>query len=118
VGLTERALMLARTLPHGDQRKLELGIILAADPELLLLDEPTAGMAAEQVPELLALIKQIQTSGDKTIVLVEHNMNVVMSISDRITVMHQGQMLAEGTPAEIAANETVQRAYLGGLYEL
>ena len=118
VGLAERALMLARTLPHGDQRKLELGIILAADPELLLLDEPTAGMAAEQVPELLALIKQIQTSGDKTIVLVEHNMNVVMSISDRITVMHQGQMLAEGTPAEIAANETVQRAYLGGLYEL
>ena len=118
VGLTERALMLARTLPHGDQRKLELGIILAADPELLLLDEPTAGMAAEQVPELLALIKQIQTSGAKTIVLVEHNMNVVMSISDRITVMHQGQMLAEGTPAEIAANETVQRAYLGGLYEL
>ncbi len=108
----------ARTLPHGDQRKLELGIILAADPELLLLDEPTAGMAAEQVPELMALIKQIQTSGNKTVILVEHNMNVVMSISDRITVMHQGQVLAEGTPAEIAANETVQSAYLGGLYEL
>ncbi len=118
VGLTERALMLARTLPHGDQRKLELGIILAADPQLLLLDEPTAGMAAEQVPELMALIKQIQTSGDKTVILVEHNMNVVMSISDRITVMHQGQVLAEGAPAEIAANETVQSAYLGGLYEL
>lgn len=118
VGLAERALMPARTLPHGDQRKLELGIILAADPELLLLDEPTAGMAAEQVPELMALIKEIQTSGDKTVVLVEHNMNVVMSISDRITVMHQGQVLAEGTPAEIAANETVQSAYLGGLYEL
>jgi len=118
VGLAERGLMPARTLAHGDQRKLELGIILAADPELLLLDEPTAGMAAEQVPELMALIKQIQTSGDKTIVLVEHNMNVVMSSSDRITVMHQGQVLAEGAPAEIAANETVQQAYLGGLYEL
>ncbi len=118
VGLAERALMPARTLPHGDQRKLELGIILASDPELLLLDEPTAGMAAEQVPELMALIREIQVSGDKTVVLVEHNMNVVMSISDRITVMHQGQVLAEGTPAEIAANETVQSAYLGGLYEL
>ena len=118
VGLSERALMPARTLPHGDQRKLELGIILAANPELLLLDEPTAGMAAEQVPELMALIKQIQTSGDKTVILVEHNMNVVMNVSDRITVMHQGQVLAEGTPAEIAANETVQSAYLGGLYEL
>jgi branched-chain amino acid transport system ATP-binding protein len=118
VGLAERGLMPARTLPHGDQRKLELGIILASDPELLLLDEPTAGMAAEQVPDLMALIKEIQISGDKTVILVEHNMNVVMSISDRITVMHQGQVLAEGTPAEIAANETVQSAYLGGLYEL
>jgi branched-chain amino acid transport system ATP-binding protein len=116
--LAERGLMPARTLPHGDQRKLELGIILASDPELLLLDEPTAGMAAEQVPDLMALIKEIQISGDKTVILVEHNMNVVMSISDRITVMHQGQVLAEGTPAEIAANEDVQTAYLGGLYEL
>ena len=118
VGLAERAGQLAGTLPHGDQRKLELGIILGADPEVLLLDEPTAGMAAEQVPELMALIQQIQQQGSKTVVLVEHNMNVVMSISDRITVMHQGQVLAEGTPAEIAANETVQSAYLGGLYEL
>ena len=118
VGLAERAGQLAGTLPHGDQRKLELGIILGADPEVLLLDEPTAGMAAEQVPELMTLIQQIQQQGSKTVVLVEHNMNVVMSISDRITVMHQGQVLAEGAPAEIAANETVQSAYLGGLYEL
>ena len=115
VGLAERAGQLAGTLPHGDQRKLELGIILGADPEVLLLDEPTAGMAAEQVPELMTLIQQIQKQGNKTVVLVEHNMNVVMSISDRITVMHQGQVLAEGAPAEIAANETVQSAYLGGL---
>ena len=118
VGLTSRAQMLARTLPHGDQRKLELGMILAPDPELLLLDEPTAGMASEQVPELMALIREIQAAGHKTVMLVEHNMNVVMSTSDKITVMHQGAVLAEGTPADIANNEMVQSAYLGGLYEL
>jgi branched-chain amino acid transport system ATP-binding protein len=116
VGLTDSALMLARTLPHGDQRKLELGMLLAPDPEVLLLDEPTAGMAAEQVPELLALIQQVQDESDKTVMLVEHNMHVVMSVSDVITVMHQGQVLAEGTPAEISANEVVQSAYLGDLY--
>jgi len=118
VGLSGRYTMPARTLPHGDQRKLELAIILAADPELLLLDEPTAGMAAEQVPELIDLIRQIQQEGNKTVLLVEHNMNVVMNISDRISVMHQGKLLAEGTPSEIAQNETVQSAYLGGLYDL
>ncbi|MFN2199550.1 MAG: ABC transporter ATP-binding protein [Anaerolineales bacterium] len=116
VGLGARANSIARTLPHGDQRKLELAIILAPNPDLLLLDEPTAGMAAEQVPELMTLIQQIQTAGNKTVMLVEHNMNVVMSISDRITVMHQGNVLAEGTPAEISKNERVQTAYLGGLY--
>ena len=118
VGLKERAHLLARTLPHGDQRKLELGMILAPDPEVLLLDEPTAGMASEQVPELISLIQEIQKAGNKTVMLVEHNMNVVMSISDTITVMHMGKVLAEGTPAEIAANKEVQTAYLGGLYEL
>jgi len=118
VGLQNQAMLLARTLPHGDQRKLELGMILAPDPEVLLLDEPTAGMAAEQVPELIALIQEIQLSGEKTVVLVEHNMNVVMSISDKITVMHLGQVLAEGSPSEIASNKEVQTAYLGGLYEL
>jgi len=116
VGLTAQAAYLARTLPHGGQRKLELGMILAPDPDLLLLDEPTAGMAAEQVPELIALIRRVQEAGHKTVILVEHNMNVVMSISDRITVMHQGRLLAEGTPSEIAANEVVQSAYLGELY--
>jgi branched-chain amino acid transport system ATP-binding protein len=117
VGLEERAFYFARTLPHGDQRKLELGMILAPDPEVLLLDEPTAGMAAEQVPELIALVQEIQASGNKTVMLVEHNMNVVMSVSDRITVMHLGRILAEGTPTEIAANSEVQIAYLGGLYK-
>lgn len=118
VGLKAEALQLARTLPHGAQRKLELAMILAPDPDLLLLDEPTAGMASEQVPELMALIRTIQEAGNKTIMLVEHNMNVVMAVSDKITVMHQGAVLAEGMPSEIAANETVQTAYLGGLYEL
>lgn len=117
VGLSERALSPARTLPHGDQRKLELGMILAPDPEVIMLDEPTAGMAAEQVPELMALIQSIQEAGHKTVVLVEHNMNVVMNVSDRITVMHQGALLAEGTPDEIANDETVQTAYLGKLYD-
>jgi branched-chain amino acid transport system ATP-binding protein len=118
VGLKERALTPARALSHGDQRKLELGILLAPDSEVLLLDEPTAGMAAEQVPELIALIQEIQKTGNKTVMLVEHNMNVVMSVSDTITVMHLGRVLAEGTPSEITTNKEVQTAYLGGLYEL
>jgi branched-chain amino acid transport system ATP-binding protein len=117
VGLINEALLPARTLPHGAQRKLELGMILAPDPEILLLDEPTAGMASEQVPELMALIQKIQAAGHKTVMLVEHNMNVVMSVSDTITVMHHGSILAEGSPEEISANETVQTAYLGHLYE-
>jgi branched-chain amino acid transport system ATP-binding protein len=117
VGLTARAPQLARTLPHGDQRKLELGMILAPDPDVLMLDEPTAGMAAEQVPELMELVQRIQKTGRKTVVLVEHNMNVVMSVSDRITVMHQGALLAEGTPTEITSDERVQTAYLGELYD-
>jgi len=118
VGLNTQAGTFARILPHGDQRKLELGMILAPDPEVLLLDEPTAGMAAEQVPELISLIQKIQQSGNKTVLLVEHNMNVVMSISDTITVMHQGKVLAEGNPSEITADAEVQTAYLGGLYKL
>ncbi len=117
LGLKDRANAIARTLPHGDQRKLELGIILAPDPDLLLLDEPTAGMASEQVPDLMRLIQTVQAAGNKTVILVEHNMNVVMSASDAITVMHQGAILAEGTPAEISADARVQQAYLGGLYD-
>ena len=107
----------AAILPHGDQRKLELAILLASDAELLLLDEPTAGMATEQVPHAdRNHPKHPRRPTNKTIMLVEHNMNVVMNISDRITVMHLGEVLAEGTPAEITQNETVQKAYLGELY--
>ncbi len=117
VGLKEKSAVLASMLPHGDKRKLELGILLASDPQVLLLDEPTAGMASEQVPQLMALIADIRKHGDKTILLVEHNMDVVMNVSDAITVMHYGKVLAEGTPAQIAANEQVQKAYLGELYQ-
>ena len=116
VGLIEQAHLPASVLPHGGKRKLELAILLAADPELLLLDEPTAGMAREEIPMLMQVIQQIQRGGDKTIMLVEHKMDLVMNVSDWITVMHQGQVLAEGTPSEIAANEVVQSAYLGQLY--
>lgn len=118
LGLRDMANVPASVLPHGGKRKLELAILLAADAELLLLDEPTAGMASEQVPELMAIINRIQGQGGKTIVMVEHNMNVVMNISDRITVMAAGQVLIEGTPKQIAADKTVQSVYLGELYDL
>jgi branched-chain amino acid transport system ATP-binding protein len=116
LGLSDVALTVASILPHGGKRKLELAMLLAPDPELLLLDEPTAGMAAEQVPELIHTIKAIRDGGNKTVVLVEHNMNVVMNISNQITVMHLGSVLIHGTPAEVAADKTVQSAYLGELY--
>lgn len=116
VGLASMAAVPASVLPHGGKRKLELAILLASDAELLLLDEPTAGMASEQVPELLDIINHIRQQSNKTIVMVEHNMSVVMNISDKITVMNLGQILAEGTPSEIAANEIVQKVYLGELY--
>ncbi len=117
-GLRDVLAVPANVLPHGGKRKLELAMILASDPELLLLDEPTAGMASEQVPELIAIIERIRAEGRKTIIMVEHNMNVVMNISNRITVMHQGRVLAEGDPRQIAQDKTVQAVYLGELYDL
>jgi branched-chain amino acid transport system ATP-binding protein len=116
VGLALQADLPARLLPHGGKRKLELGILLASDPDLLLLDEPTAGMAREEIPMLMQVIQSVRDAGNKTIILVEHKMDLVMNVSDRISVMHQGQLLAEGTPLEIAGNPTVQKAYLGDLY--
>ncbi len=113
VGLAGKEAAFASALPHGDKRKLELAIILASDPQVLLLDEPTAGMASEQVPEFIGIIHAVRKDANKTVVLVEHNMSIVMNISDRITVMHQGRVLAEGAPAEIAADAAVQKAYLG-----
>jgi branched-chain amino acid transport system ATP-binding protein len=112
VGLAPKAHLLAVQLSHGEQRHLELAIALAANPVLLLLlDEPTAGMSPEETDETMVLIKAL--AAGRTIVLVEHKMKLVMKISDRITVLHQGQVLADGTPEEIRANETVQRTYLG-----
>ncbi|MGB9775597.1 MAG: ABC transporter ATP-binding protein [Anaerolineae bacterium] len=115
VGLTGRESVLARALPHGDQRKLEIALLLATEPDVLLLDEPTAGMASGEIPMLADLIRRLREEGGHTILLVEHKMDVVMNLSDRITVMHQGRVLAQGTPAEISADERVQRAYLGEL---
>ncbi len=111
VGLTPKANLLATHLSHGEQRHLELAIALAANPVLLLLDEPTAGMSPEETDATIVLIRELLAG--RTIVLVEHKMKVVMKISDRITVLHQGQVLADGTPEEIRANESVQRTYLG-----
>ena len=116
VGLDGRELFLVRNLPHGEKRKLELGIMMACEPELLLFDEPTAGMSSEQVPELIEIINQVVKEKNRTAILVEHRMDMVMNISDTITVMSQGTVLAEGTPREIAKHQQVQKAYLGDLY--
>ncbi len=103
---------LACNLSHGEQRHLELGIALATDPVLLLLDEPTAGMSPEDTERTIQLIREIARG--RTIILVEHKMKVVMKISDKITVLHYGRILAEGSPEEIQANERVQEVYLKG----
>lgn len=101
----------AANLPHGLQRHLEIGIALASQPELLLLDEPTAGMTNEETERMMELIDEI--SKGLTIVLVEHDMKFVMSVSKKITVLHEGRVLSEGTPEEIQKSEEVQRIYLG-----
>ncbi len=103
----------AAALSHGDQRKLEVAILLALEPEVFMFDEPTAGMSVDEVPVILDLIRQIQQQGDKTILLVEHKMEVVRSLADRIIVLHQGQLVADGPPAEVIASAVVQEAYLG-----
>jgi branched-chain amino acid transport system ATP-binding protein len=111
IGLAGKAAELAATLSHGAKRHLEIAIALASDPTLLLLDEPTAGMSPEETDETMVLIRELARG--RTVVLVEHKMKLVMKISDRITVLHQGAFLAEGTPDEIRANPTVQQTYLG-----
>jgi branched-chain amino acid transport system ATP-binding protein len=101
----------AENLSHGDQRRLEIGLVLASDPPVLLLDEPLAGMSPTETHETVALIQRI--SPDRTIMLVEHDIDVVMAISTTITVFQTGTVLASGTPEEIRADQNVQRAYLG-----
>ena len=111
VGLQDRRERLAGTLAHGEQRALEVGMALASRPKLLLLDEPTAGMSPEETRVMMDLI--VRLAQERTVILVEHKMKLVMGISDRLLVLHHGELLAEGTPAEIRQNETVKRVYLG-----
>jgi branched-chain amino acid transport system ATP-binding protein len=113
VALAERRDAVASTLPHGDQRKLEVAILLALDPDVFMFDEPTAGMSVDEVPVILNLIKTIRATGEKTILLVEHKMDVVRSLADRIIVLHQGALVADGEPAQVIASPIVQEAYLG-----
>ncbi len=113
VGLTARRNASAGALPHGDQRKLEVAILMALKPRVFLFDEPTAGMSVEEVPVVLDLIHAIKASGDCTILLVEHKMDVVRSLADRIVVLHNGELVADGDPASVIALPVVQEAYLG-----
>lgn len=113
VGLWEARDGRAENLSHGDQRRLEIGLVLARDPRVLLLDEPLAGMSPTETHETVDLIQRIAPG--RTIILVEHDIDVVMSISTSITVMQTGGILAIGTPQEIRQNDAVQKAYLGGL---
>ena len=115
LGLGDRAGDPASTLPHGDQRLLEIAMAVAQEPELLLLDEPTQGLSPEDTAATVAVIRQIARERRLTIMLVEHDMDVVFDLADRISVLHFGQLIAEGAPDEIRANAEVQRAYLGGL---
>ncbi len=113
VGLGDNARRAARELSHGEQRQLELAIALAAAPRLLLLDEPAAGLSPDETRKMVALVRGLK--GRYTIVLIEHKMDIIMTISDRVSVMHFGSLIAEGTPAEIQRHAEVRRAYLGGV---
>ena len=113
VGLAERAGALARELSHGDQRILELALALAGEPELLLLDEPMAGMSPFERVKVTELIQKIHQDRRLTILFCEHDMDVVFGISERVTVLHQGRIIAEGKPEDIKKNEEVHMVYLG-----
>ena len=112
-GLADKADRLVGELSHGDQRATEIMMALALKPRLLLLDEPTAGMGDQETYDITQLIRKLHRDQKLTIVLIEHDMRVVFHLADRIMVLAEGKMLAEGTPKEIAANEAVQAAYLG-----
>jgi len=103
----------ASSLPHGDQRKLEVALLMALDPKVYMFDEPTAGMSVDEVPVVLDLIRTLQRRRDRLILLVEHKMDVVRELADRIVVLHNGQLVADGEPAAVIASPVVQQAYLG-----
>jgi branched-chain amino acid transport system ATP-binding protein len=113
VRLADRKHVAASSLPHGDQRKLEVAILMALEPRVYMFDEPTAGMSVDEVPVILDLIRALKAQKDKTILLVEHKMDVVRELSDRIIVLHNGQLVADGDPASVIASPVVQQAYLG-----
>ena len=113
VALAGRQATPASELSHGDQRKLEVAILLALEPDVFMFDEPTAGMSVDEVPVILDLIHEIKQQKDKTVLLVEHKMDVVRSLADRIIVLHQGELVADGPPAQVIASPVVQEAYLG-----
>ncbi len=115
--LDNKADAIAKNLAHGEKRKLEIAMLLALETEVLLLDEPTAGMSLEEVPAILEVIKKIKEEGNRTIILIEHKMDMILDLSDSVMVLFNGRLLADGTPEEIMNNETVQSAYLGGLYD-
>ncbi|MGE0802199.1 MAG: ABC transporter ATP-binding protein [Lautropia sp.] len=114
VALAPRRDARAAELSHGDQRKLEVAILLALEPKVFMFDEPTAGMSVDEAPVILDLIGRIKARRDRTVILVEHKMDVVRSLADRIVVLHQGRLVADGDPAAVMASPIVQEAYLGG----
>jgi branched-chain amino acid transport system ATP-binding protein len=113
VGLHHRGTALAGTLAHGEKRKLEIALLLAGEPRVMLLDEPMAGVSAEDVPELVSVIKSLTGDSGRSVLMVEHHMDVILDLADRIAVMHHGALLACDTPDTVMANATVQEAYLG-----
>jgi branched-chain amino acid transport system ATP-binding protein len=113
VGLLDKAGEVAGFLSHGNQKQLELGITLALEPEILLLDEPTAGMSAQETRESIQLIERIARERGLTLLFTEHDMEVVFAIAHRITVLHQGEVIADGTPEEVRRHPEVRRVYLG-----
>lgn len=115
VFLEDKQDVLAINLAHGEKRKLEIAMLLALKPELILLDEPTAGISIDEVPALLNVIENIKNDPNHTVILIEHKMDMVLHLSDYLIVLINGELLAEGSPAEIMKNEHVQRAYLGGM---
>ncbi|MEG3634068.1 ABC transporter ATP-binding protein [Micromonospora palythoicola] len=113
VGLAHRGTALAGTLAHGEKRKLEIALLLAGEPRVMLLDEPMAGVSAEDVPELVQVIRSLTGDSGRAVLMVEHHMDVILELADRIAVMHHGALLACDTPETVMANPTVQEAYLG-----